>query len=148
MCRLCQRADGDPEVFGQTCQQDGLCIHENCLVSTQGVQPPAPDPVPAAAHPAHTPGSLLQYHASGLSQRGADGEGFFGFLFPDIHQELQRVAQKVRRGGRVPTSVPVPQGWDAPAAGCKQLTTALFVQKKVSFPQNLSILRTLKGVTG
>ncbi|XP_032057038.1 PHD finger protein 7 [Aythya fuligula] len=50
--------------------------------------------MPAAAHPIHTPGSLLQYHASGLSQRGADGEGFFGFLFPDIHRELQRVAQK------------------------------------------------------
>uniref|UniRef100_A0A8B9VGV4 PHF7/G2E3-like PHD zinc finger domain-containing protein n=1 Tax=Anas zonorhyncha TaxID=75864 RepID=A0A8B9VGV4_9AVES len=60
VCRLCQRADDDPEVFGETCQQDGLCIHENCLVSPQGVQPP----------------------------------GFFGFLFPDIHQELQRVAQK------------------------------------------------------
>ncbi|XP_071882154.1 PHD finger protein 7 [Anas platyrhynchos] len=65
VCRLCQRADDDPEVFGETCQQDGLCIHENCL-----------------------------YHASGLSQQGDDGEGFFGFLFPDIHQELQRVAQK------------------------------------------------------
>lgn len=130
VCRLCQRADDDPEVFGETCQQDGLCIHENCLVSPQGVQPPAPDPVPAAAHPTHTPGSLLQYHASGLSQQGDDGEGFFGFLFPDIHQELQRVAQKVRAGGRVPTSVPMPLGWDAPAAGCKQLTTALFVQKK------------------
>ncbi|NXK54198.1 PHF7 protein, partial [Chauna torquata] len=64
-CRLCQRADCDPEVFGQTCRQDGLCIHENCL-----------------------------YHASGLGQRGADGEGFYGFLLPDIHQELQRVAQK------------------------------------------------------
>uniref|UniRef100_A0A8B9TMG8 PHD-type domain-containing protein n=1 Tax=Anas platyrhynchos TaxID=8839 RepID=A0A8B9TMG8_ANAPL len=60
VCRLCQRADDNPEVFGETCQQDGLCIHENCLVSRQGVQPP----------------------------------GFFGFLFPDIHQELQRVAQK------------------------------------------------------
>lgn len=109
MCRLCQRADDDPEVFGETCQQDGLCIHENCLVSPQGVQPPAPDPVPAAAHPTHIPGSLLQYHASGLSQQGDDGEGFFGFLFPDIHQELQRVAQKVRRGGDVsPPRSPCP----------------------------------------
>lgn len=115
------------------CQQDGLRIHENCLVSPQGVQPPVPDPVAAAAHPSHTPGSLLQYHASGLNQRGADEEGFFGFLFPDIHQELQRVAYKVRWGGRVPSSVPVPLGWDAPAAGCKQLTTALFLQKSL-FP--------------
>uniref|UniRef100_A0A8B9EQ75 PHD finger protein 7 n=1 Tax=Anser cygnoides TaxID=8845 RepID=A0A8B9EQ75_ANSCY len=77
VCRLCRRADGDPEVFGQTCQQDGLRIHENCL-----------------------------YHASGLSQQGADGEGFYGFLLPDIHQELQRVAQKTccicrRRGASV-----------------------------------------------
>ncbi|OXB57640.1 hypothetical protein ASZ78_007035 [Callipepla squamata] len=29
-----------------------------------------------------------------LTQRGEDDEGFFGFLFPDIQQELQRVAQK------------------------------------------------------
>ncbi|NXC46736.1 G2E3 ligase, partial [Penelope pileata] len=65
-CGLCQRAEHDPELFGQTCQQDGLRVHENCL-----------------------------YHASGLSQRGADDEGFFGFLLPDIQQELQRVARKV-----------------------------------------------------
>ncbi|XP_031447221.1 LOW QUALITY PROTEIN: PHD finger protein 7-like [Phasianus colchicus] len=36
----------------------------------------------------------MQYHASGLYQRGADEEGFFGFLFPSVEQELQRVAQK------------------------------------------------------
>ncbi|XP_010720202.2 PHD finger protein 7-like [Meleagris gallopavo] len=64
-CRLCQRAEHDPDIYGDTCRQDGLCVHENCL-----------------------------YHASGLYQRGADDEGFFGFLFPDIEQELQRVAQK------------------------------------------------------
>ncbi|KAM6338111.1 PHD finger protein 7-like [Alca torda] len=65
VCGLCQRADVDPELVGELCRQDGLCIHENCL-----------------------------YHASGLSQRGNDAEGFYGFLFPDIWQELQRVAQK------------------------------------------------------
>ncbi|XP_031447220.1 scavenger receptor cysteine-rich domain-containing group B protein [Phasianus colchicus] len=71
-CRLCQRTEHDPEIYGETCRQDSLCIHENCL-----------------------------YHASGLYQRGADEEGFFGFLFPDIEQELQRVAQKVNRAPSV-----------------------------------------------
>ncbi|KAM6071145.1 PHD finger protein 7-like [Chlamydotis macqueenii] len=64
-CSLCHRADCDPEVVGQLCCQNRLCVHENCL-----------------------------YHASGLSQRGADEEGFYGFLFPDIRQELKRVARK------------------------------------------------------
>ncbi|NWX97790.1 PHF7 protein, partial [Nothoprocta ornata] len=76
-CALCRRADCDSELFGQTCHQDGLCVHENCL-----------------------------YHASGLSQRGADGEGFYGFLLPDIRQELKRAAHKTccicrRRGASV-----------------------------------------------
>uniref|UniRef100_A0A8C6NEW8 Uncharacterized protein n=1 Tax=Melopsittacus undulatus TaxID=13146 RepID=A0A8C6NEW8_MELUD len=65
MCGFCQRADCNPEVLGQFCRQDGLCVHENCL-----------------------------YHASRLNQRGADEEGFYGFLFPDIQEELKRVAQK------------------------------------------------------
>ncbi|XP_074016922.1 E3 ubiquitin-protein ligase PHF7-like [Numenius arquata] len=65
MCGLCRRADVETEIVGELCQQDGLYIHENCL-----------------------------YHASGLIQRGADEEGFYGFLFPDIRQELKRVAQK------------------------------------------------------
>ncbi|XP_035756438.1 PHD finger protein 7-like [Egretta garzetta] len=65
VCMLCQRADCDPEVVGQLCHQDGICVHENCL-----------------------------YHASGLSQRGAEAEGFYGFLFPDIQKELKRVAEK------------------------------------------------------
>uniref|UniRef100_A0A8V5G3D9 PHF7/G2E3-like PHD zinc finger domain-containing protein n=1 Tax=Melopsittacus undulatus TaxID=13146 RepID=A0A8V5G3D9_MELUD len=57
--------ENDPSVLGQFCRQDGLCVHENCL-----------------------------YHASRLNQRGADEEGFYGFLFPDIQEELKRVAQK------------------------------------------------------
>ncbi|XP_074936611.1 E3 ubiquitin-protein ligase PHF7-like [Phalacrocorax aristotelis] len=65
VCRLCWRADCDPEVVGQLCRQKGLCVHENCL-----------------------------YHATRLGQKGADEEGFYGFLFPDIRQELKRVAQK------------------------------------------------------
>ncbi|KAK2537517.1 hypothetical protein Q9233_002821 [Columba guinea] len=65
VCRLCQRADCDPDVVGRLCHQDGLCVHENCL-----------------------------YHASGLEQRGADDEGFYGFLFSDIQQKLKQVAQK------------------------------------------------------
>uniref|UniRef100_A0A672U1V5 PHD finger protein 7 n=1 Tax=Strigops habroptila TaxID=2489341 RepID=A0A672U1V5_STRHB len=36
----------------------------------------------------------MQYHASRLNQRGTDEEGFYGFLFPDIWEELKRVAQK------------------------------------------------------
>ncbi|NXW40829.1 G2E3 ligase, partial [Nyctiprogne leucopyga] len=64
-CRLCQQADCEPDVVGELCHQDWLSVHENCL-----------------------------YHASGLSQRGADEEGFYGFLFPDILQELERVARK------------------------------------------------------
>ncbi|KAM4647871.1 PHD finger protein 7-like, partial [Amazona ochrocephala] len=65
VCGFCKRADCDPEVLGQLCRHDGLCVHENCL-----------------------------YHASGLYQRGADEEGFYGFLFPDIQEALKRVAQK------------------------------------------------------
>ncbi|KAM4637467.1 PHD finger protein 7-like, partial [Amazona ochrocephala] len=65
VCGFCKRADCDPEVLGPLCRQDGLCVHENCL-----------------------------YHASGLYQRGADEEGFYGFLFPDIQEKLKRVAQK------------------------------------------------------
>ncbi|GAB0208563.1 PHD finger protein 7-like [Grus japonensis] len=65
VCGLCRRGDCDPEIFGQLCRQNRLLIHENCL-----------------------------YHASRLMQRGADEEGFYGFLFPDIRQELKRVAQK------------------------------------------------------
>ena len=42
------------------------------------------------------PACLPQYHASGLYQHGADDEGFFGFLLPDIEQTLQRVAEKVK----------------------------------------------------
>ncbi|XP_040543092.1 PHD finger protein 7-like isoform X1 [Gallus gallus] len=76
-CGLCKRTDYDPEIYGETCRQDRLCVHENCL-----------------------------YHASGLYQHGADDEGFFGFLLPDIEQTLQRVAEKVccvcrRRGASV-----------------------------------------------
>ncbi|XP_051474217.1 PHD finger protein 7-like [Apus apus] len=61
VCRLCQRADADPMVVGELCRQDRLSVHENCL-----------------------------YHASGLTQRGADDEGFYGFLLPDIQQEIKR----------------------------------------------------------
>ncbi|XP_065588286.1 LOW QUALITY PROTEIN: PHD finger protein 7-like [Cyrtonyx montezumae] len=64
-CRFCKRADNDPNIFGETFQQGTLQIHENCM-----------------------------YHASELFQHGNDDEGFYGFLLPDIQQELQRVAQK------------------------------------------------------
>ncbi|NXI90202.1 PHF7 protein, partial [Psophia crepitans] len=65
VCGLCQREYCDPDVAGQLCCQDGLCVHENCL-----------------------------YHATRLMQRGADEEGFYGFLLPDIQQEIKRVAKK------------------------------------------------------
>ncbi|XP_053864673.1 PHD finger protein 7-like [Malaclemys terrapin pileata] len=64
-CGLCHRADSDPDTYGQKCQRGKLCVHENCL-----------------------------YHASGLVQRGKDEEGFYGFLYPDIRQELKRAVQK------------------------------------------------------
>ncbi|NXP04724.1 PHF7 protein, partial [Thinocorus orbignyianus] len=63
-CALCRR-EVDHEVVGELCHEDGLSAHEHCL-----------------------------YHASGLYQRGADEEGFYGFLFPDIREELKRVAEK------------------------------------------------------
>nr|XP_005502161.2 PHD finger protein 7 isoform X1 [Columba livia] len=65
VCGLCRRRNCDPDVVGELCHQDGLCVHENCL-----------------------------YHASGLEQRGADDEGFYGFLFSDIQEKLKQVAQK------------------------------------------------------
>ncbi|XP_030318338.1 PHD finger protein 7 [Calypte anna] len=65
VCRLCRRADCDPAIVGQLCSAEGLCVHENCL-----------------------------YHSSGLLQRGADEEGFYGFLFPDIREQLRAVANK------------------------------------------------------
>ncbi|XP_071621794.1 PHD finger protein 7-like [Heliangelus exortis] len=65
VCGLCRRADCDPAVVGQLCSAEGLCVHENCL-----------------------------YHSSGLLQRGADEEGFYGFLFPDIREQLRAVANK------------------------------------------------------
>ncbi|CAM4576657.1 unnamed protein product [Lepidochelys kempii] len=64
-CGLCHRADSDPDTYGQKCQRGKLCVHENCL-----------------------------YHASGLIQRGKDEEGFYGFLYPDIRQELKRAVRK------------------------------------------------------
>ncbi|NXN75337.1 PHF7 protein, partial [Himantopus himantopus] len=64
-CGLCRRTDVDPDVVGQLCHQDGLCVHEHCL-----------------------------YHASGLIQTGADEEGIYGFLLPDIQRELKRVTKK------------------------------------------------------
>ncbi|NXT02724.1 PHF7 protein, partial [Jacana jacana] len=63
-CALC-RQDVDSDIAGELCHQDGLYIHENCL-----------------------------YHAGRMIQRGADEEGFYGFLLPDIREELKRVAQK------------------------------------------------------
>lgn len=96
-------------MVGQLCCQDGLCVHENCLVSPRRSTPPDPQPRTADG-PRHVPSlPFLQYHASGLIQRGADEEGFYGFLLPDIWQELERVAQKVRPGARVPTAVPMPR---------------------------------------
>ncbi|XP_065588287.1 PHD finger protein 7-like [Cyrtonyx montezumae] len=64
-CGLCKREDNDPNIFGGMCRRGNLRFHENCL-----------------------------YHASELSRHGAEHEGFFGFLLPDIQQELQRMAQK------------------------------------------------------
>ncbi|XP_042660939.1 PHD finger protein 7-like [Tyto alba] len=104
VCGLCRQDNCDADMVGQLCQKGGLCVHENCL-----------------------------YHASGLMQRGANKEGFYGFLFPDIRQELKRVAQKVRPCPHVSPPCPHapclalhtpaathPAPSAALAAGCKQ----------------------------
>lgn len=33
VCVLCNRADEDPDIYGQKSENCGLCTHENCLVS-------------------------------------------------------------------------------------------------------------------
>lgn len=33
VCVLCNRADEDPDIYGQKSENRGLCTHENCLVS-------------------------------------------------------------------------------------------------------------------
>ncbi|XP_061231853.1 uncharacterized protein LOC133224407 [Neopsephotus bourkii] len=106
VCGFCRRADCNPEVVGQLCRQGGFCVHENCL-----------------------------YHASRLQQRGADEEGFYGFLFPDIKEELKRVAQKVGPEG-ITVCIPYVQHCtgqqsprDALAAGCKQPPRCPLIQK-------------------
>lgn len=92
----------------------------------------------------------MQYHASRLNQRGADEEGFYGFLFPDIQEELKRVAQKVRPEG---ITLPIPyvqhctgqqSARDALAAGCKQPPRCPLIQK-VLFSGNWE---RLSGFTG
>ncbi|XP_062436485.1 PHD finger protein 7-like [Rhea pennata] len=64
-CVLCRRVHSDVDVYGQTCQEDGLCAHEFCL-----------------------------YLAEGLYQRGTNGEGFCRFLPGDIRQAVNRAAWK------------------------------------------------------
>uniref|UniRef100_A0A8C2YA60 PHD finger protein 7 n=1 Tax=Coturnix japonica TaxID=93934 RepID=A0A8C2YA60_COTJA len=32
-CGLCHRTDDDPEIYGEMCRQDRICVHENCLVT-------------------------------------------------------------------------------------------------------------------
>ncbi|OXB56723.1 UNVERIFIED_CONTAM: hypothetical protein H355_017134 [Colinus virginianus] len=78
-CGLCKRPDNDPYIFGGMCRRGCLRFHENCLVQQQ------------------VPVCLRQCHARKLSRRGAEHEGFFGFLLPDIQKALQRVARKVNR---------------------------------------------------
>ncbi|CAN0034324.1 unnamed protein product [Bubo scandiacus] len=68
-------------VTGQLYQHKRLCIHENFL---------------------HTPSfPLLHYHASGLTQRGANEEGFYSYLFPNTQTELKWVVWKERSRGHV-----------------------------------------------
>lgn len=91
-----------PKVIGQLCRHDRLCIHKNSLLSPQGLTPPGPQRCTADSS-RHMPSfPLFQHHVRGLSLRGADEDGFYGFLLPNIQQELKRAARKVRPGGTCP----------------------------------------------
>lgn len=49
VCVLCGRADADPDIYGEKSQDNGVCTHENCLVSFPGAAPSFPlVPQPAA----------------------------------------------------------------------------------------------------
>ena len=41
-CVLCGRADADPDIYGEKSQDNGVCTHENCLVSSPGAVPSFP----------------------------------------------------------------------------------------------------------
>uniref|UniRef100_A0A8V1AJN5 PHD-type domain-containing protein n=1 Tax=Gallus gallus TaxID=9031 RepID=A0A8V1AJN5_CHICK len=45
-CGLCKRTDYDPDIYGETCRQDRLCVHENCLVSPNPRPPALCQPLP------------------------------------------------------------------------------------------------------
>uniref|UniRef100_A0A8B9SLJ6 G2/M phase-specific E3 ubiquitin-protein ligase n=1 Tax=Anas platyrhynchos TaxID=8839 RepID=A0A8B9SLJ6_ANAPL len=67
-CVLCHRSDTSLDGCGPMLQVDGVCAHVHCLVSS----PRLP----------------------GLYQRGAEGEGIFGFLCADIRRVAGRAARK------------------------------------------------------
>ncbi|OPJ78696.1 hypothetical protein AV530_003474 [Patagioenas fasciata monilis] len=99
VCGLCRRRNCDPDVVGELCHQDGLCVHENCLYHASGLEQRGADDEGFYGFLFSDIQEKLKqvaqkYHASGLEQRGADDEGFYGFLFSDIQRKLKRVAQK------------------------------------------------------
>uniref|UniRef100_A0A8C6ZWS5 PHD-type domain-containing protein n=1 Tax=Nothoprocta perdicaria TaxID=30464 RepID=A0A8C6ZWS5_NOTPE len=77
---LCHRADVSVDVCGPKHQQQGICVHECCLVGL-----PAALPAPSPA---------LTYSASGLEQRGTEEQGICGFLPADIKQKAKSAAHK------------------------------------------------------
>ena len=46
-CVLCGRADADPDIYGEKSQDNGVCTHENCLVSLPGAFPWHPSEIPS-----------------------------------------------------------------------------------------------------
>ncbi|XP_071898580.1 PHD finger protein 7-like isoform X2 [Anas platyrhynchos] len=64
-CVLCHRSDTSLDGCGPMLQVDGVCAHVHCL-----------------------------FPAQGLYQRGAEGEGIFGFLCADIRRVAGRAARK------------------------------------------------------
>uniref|UniRef100_A0A8V1AN36 PHF7/G2E3-like PHD zinc finger domain-containing protein n=1 Tax=Gallus gallus TaxID=9031 RepID=A0A8V1AN36_CHICK len=50
-CGLCKRTDYDPDIYGETCRQDRLCVHENCLVSPNPRPPALCQPAPRLMFP-------------------------------------------------------------------------------------------------
>uniref|UniRef100_A0A8B9RSI8 PHD finger protein 7 n=1 Tax=Accipiter nisus TaxID=211598 RepID=A0A8B9RSI8_9AVES len=66
VCVLCGRADADPDIYGEKSQDNGVCTHENCLVSFPGAAPSfplVPQPVAWALHaqPRRIEGWLLRF---------------------------------------------------------------------------------------
>ncbi|XP_040399932.1 PHD finger protein 7-like isoform X2 [Cygnus olor] len=66
VCVLCNRADEDPDIYGQKSENRGLCTHENCL-----------------------------YLASGLSSNQARSSEVYNILPEDIQRVVKQATRKM-----------------------------------------------------